>query len=72
MNKLFALGLLALILSAPAFAKDVVGHGAKVVGKDSAKVVSVTAKKSAKAVGAVGKCSRWWPSSKPARQRCCG
>lgn len=55
MKKLFAMVVLTGCLAIPSFAGDVVGHGAKVAGKDSAKVVTVTAKKSAKAVAAVGK-----------------
>lgn len=50
---------MALVLTGclvvPSFAGDVVGHSAKVAGKDPVKAVTVTAKASAKAVGAVGK-----------------
>jgi hypothetical protein len=55
MKKLFALALLSSCLAIPSFAGDVVGHGVKVAGKDSAKAGTVTAKDSAKAVTKVGK-----------------
>jgi hypothetical protein len=55
MKKLFALALLSSCLAIPSFAGDVVGHGVKVAGKDSAKAATVTAKDSAKAVTKVGK-----------------
>ena len=55
MKKLFALALLSSCFAIPSFAGDVVGHSVKVVGKDSAKVATVTAKDSAKAVRKVGK-----------------
>jgi hypothetical protein len=48
MKKLFALAALSLCIAAPSFAEDVVGHTAKVTGKDSARVATVTAKDSAK------------------------
>ena len=49
MKKMFALAALSLCMAAPSFAGNVVGHTAKVAGKDSAKVATVTAKDSAKA-----------------------
>ena len=55
MKRLFTLIVLASCLAVPSFAGDVVGHSAKVAGKDSAKVATVTAKTSAKAVVKVGK-----------------
>ena len=55
MKKLFTLLVLTSCLAVPSFAGDVVGHGVKVAGKDSAKAATVTAKTSAKAVAAVGK-----------------
>jgi hypothetical protein len=55
MKKLLAFVLLAITVSAPAFARDVVGHGVKDAGKGSAKVVSVTAKHTAKGTAKVVK-----------------
>ncbi len=55
MKRLFTLIVLASCFAVPSFAGDVVGHSAKVAGKDSAKVATVTAKTSAKAVVKVGK-----------------
>ena len=55
MKKSFALVVLSLCMAIPSFAGDVVGHSAKVAGKDSAKAVSVTAKATAKAVAHVGR-----------------
>jgi hypothetical protein len=55
MRKTFALVVLALCMAIPSFAGDVVGHSAKVAGKDSAKAVSVAAKDTAKAVAHVGR-----------------
>jgi hypothetical protein len=55
MKKLFALGALALCMSASSFGADVVGHSAKVVGKDSYKVAKVSAKDTGKATKAVVK-----------------
>jgi len=51
MKSLFALVVLVLTacLTAPSFAGDVVGHGAKVAGKDSAKAAKVGVKDTAKA-----------------------
>jgi hypothetical protein len=48
MKRLIVLALLALTVSAPAFAGDVVGRGVKDAGKDCAKAVAVTAKTTAK------------------------
>jgi hypothetical protein len=48
MKKLLALVALTSCLAVPSFAGDVVGHSVKVAGKDSAKVVTVTAKDTAK------------------------
>jgi hypothetical protein len=55
MKSLFALVVLVLTacLTAPSFAGDVVGHGAKVAGQDSAKAAKVGAKDTAKASVAV-------------------
>jgi hypothetical protein len=55
MKKLFTLVLLTACLGIPSFASDVVGHSVKAAGKDSAKVVRVTAKTSAKIVVRAGK-----------------
>jgi hypothetical protein len=55
MKKLFVLVVLTGCLAVPSFAGDVVGHSAKVAGKDTAKVATVTAKNTAKAVVHVGK-----------------
>jgi hypothetical protein len=49
MKKLFGFILLAVAISAPAFAGDVVGHSTAAVGKDFEKVATVTAKDSVKA-----------------------
>ena len=49
MKKTLALVVLALCVSAPSFGADVVGHSAKVVGKDSYKVAKVSAKETGKA-----------------------
>ena len=49
MKRFFALAVLALCIAAPSFAGDVVGRSAKVVGKDYTKVVTVTAKDTARA-----------------------
>ena len=49
MKGLFALVVLTVCLTAPSFAGDVVGHGAKVAGKDSAKAAKVGVKDTAKA-----------------------
>ena len=55
MKKLITLVVLSACMAVPAFAGDVVGHSAKVAGRDSAKAVTVTAKTTAKGVAAVGK-----------------
>ena len=49
MKKMFAIAALSLCMAAPSFAGNVVGHNAKVAGKDTAKVATGTAKDSAKA-----------------------
>lgn len=49
-----ALVFLTGCLVVPSFAGDVLGHNAKVAGKNSVKAVTATVKASAKAVGAVG------------------
>ncbi|HEV2730110.1 MAG TPA: hypothetical protein VGV15_08760 [Terriglobales bacterium] len=49
MKKLVALVVLALTVSASAFASDVVGRGVKDAAKDTGKAVAVTAKDTAKA-----------------------
>ena len=48
MKKLFALAVLSLCMAAPSFGADVVGHSAKVVGKDSYKAAKVSAKETGK------------------------
>lgn len=55
MKKLFAVIALASCLAVPSFAGDVVGHSAKVAGKDTAKAATVATKDTAKAVAHVGK-----------------
>jgi hypothetical protein len=55
MKKVLALVLLSACMAIPSFAGDVVGHSAKVAGKDSAKAVAVTTKTTAKAAVAVSK-----------------
>ena len=55
MKKLLAVIALASCLAVPSFAGDVVGHSVKVAGKDFTKVLTATAKHSAKAVTAIGK-----------------
>ena len=49
MKKLLALLALALCMSASSFGADVVGHSAKVVGKDTYKVTKASAKDAGKA-----------------------
>ena len=44
MKKVFALVILSICMTAPSFAKDVVGHSAKVAGKGTAKAAKGTAK----------------------------
>jgi len=53
MKNLFALVALALCMSIPSFAGDVVGHSAKAVGKDTYKAAKVSAKDAGKAGKAV-------------------
>jgi hypothetical protein len=48
MKQLFALVVLSACIAVPSFAGDVVGHTAKVAGKDSAKVATAAAKDTAK------------------------
>jgi len=55
MKKVLALVVLALCVSAPSFGADVVGHSAKVAGKDSYKAAKVSAKETGKAGKAVAK-----------------
>jgi uncharacterized GH25 family protein len=55
MKKLFALVALALCMSASSFGADVVGHSAKVAGKDTYKVAKASAKDTGKATKAVVK-----------------
>jgi hypothetical protein len=49
MKKVLGFVLLAVTVSAPAFGGDAVGRSASVVGKDSAKVATATARDTAKA-----------------------
>jgi hypothetical protein len=49
MKKLFALVALSLCMAAPSFGADVVGHSAKVAGKNTYKVAKVSAKETGKA-----------------------
>ena len=49
MKKLFALAVLSVCMAAPSFGADVVGHSAKVAGKDSYKAAKVSAKETGKA-----------------------
>jgi hypothetical protein len=49
MKKLLAVVALTSCLALPSFATDVVGHSAKVAGKDSGKAVAVAGKNTAKA-----------------------
>ncbi len=55
MKKALALVALALCVSAPSFGADVVGHSAKVAGKNSYKAAKVSAKETGKAGKAVAK-----------------
>lgn len=48
MKKLMALAVLALTVSAPAIAGDILGRGVKDAGKKAGKGVAVTAKETAK------------------------
>jgi hypothetical protein len=49
MKKLFVLVVLSLCMAASSFGDDVVGHSAKVAGKESYKAAKVSAKETAKA-----------------------
>ena len=55
MKRLLAIFALTACLAVPSFAGDVVGHSAKVAGKDSAKAATVAAKDTAKAAVRVSK-----------------
>ena len=55
MKKLFALVALSVCMAAPSFGADVVGHSAKVAGKDTYKVAKASAKETGKAGKAVVK-----------------
>jgi hypothetical protein len=55
MKKLLALFTLAVCVSAPSFGADVVGHSAKVAGKDTYKAAKVSAKNTGKAAKSVAK-----------------
>jgi len=55
MKKLLILLSLSLCMAAPSFGTDVVGHSAKVAGKDTYKVAKVSAKETGKAGKAVVK-----------------
>ncbi len=49
MKKLFVLVVLSLCTAAPSLGADVVGHSAKVAGKDSYKAAKFSVKETAKA-----------------------
>jgi hypothetical protein len=53
MKRLFAVIAVSLCMAAPSFATDTVGHSVKAAGKDSVKVVAVTAKDATKVGGSV-------------------
>jgi len=55
MKKVLALVLLSVCMAAPSFGADVVGHSAKVAGKDTYKAAKVSAKDTGKAGKAVVK-----------------
>jgi hypothetical protein len=55
MKKLLILLSLSLCMTAPSFGTDVVGHSAKMAGKDTYKVAKVSAKETGKAGKAVVK-----------------
>ena len=55
MKKLLVLAALSLCMAAPSFGADVVGHTAKVAGKDTYKAAKVSAKETGKAGKAVVK-----------------
>ncbi len=48
-KKLFVLVVLSLCMAAPSFGADVVGHSAKVAGKDSYKAAKFSVKETGKA-----------------------
>ena len=49
MKKLFAMAVLSVCMAAPSFGADVVGHSAKVAGKESYKAAKFSAKETGKA-----------------------
>ena len=55
MKNVFAVVVLALCVAVPSYAANVVGHSAKVTGKDTYKAAKVSAKDTAKAGKAVVK-----------------
>ena len=55
MKKLFVLVALSLCMAVPSFGADVVGHSAKVAGKDTYKAAKVSAKETGKVGKAVVK-----------------
>jgi hypothetical protein len=55
MKKVFAIVILSICMTAPSFAKDVVGHSAKVAGKGTAKAAKGTAKGTTKAAKGTAK-----------------
>jgi hypothetical protein len=55
MKKLMVLVALSLSMAAPSFGADVVGHSAKVTGKDTYKVAKVSVKETGKAGKAIVK-----------------
>jgi len=55
MKKLMVLVALSLSMVAPSFGADVVGHSAKVAGKDTYKVAKVSVKETGKAGKAIVK-----------------
>jgi hypothetical protein len=55
MKKLLVLVALSLSMAAPSFGADVVGHSAKVAGKDTYKVAKVSVKETGKAGKAIVK-----------------
>jgi hypothetical protein len=55
MKKLLALVTLAVCVSGPSFGADVLGHSAKVAGKDTYKTAKVSVKSTGKAAKSVVK-----------------
>jgi hypothetical protein len=55
MKKLMVLVALSLSMAAPSFGADVVGHSAKVAGKDTYKVAKASVKETGKAGKAIVK-----------------